>query len=688
VTIAARNGSIAFQPRARLLKLIGEELISDEVVAISELVKNAHDADAQKVTISFQGVTGPEGAIVIRDDGCGMDLDTLLGRWMVPAASTKVGKGRQITRRGRRVLGEKGVGRFAADKLARHLVVISRCASQPEEVHAIVDWDRFDSDSLMLAEVMNRWEMRTAREIDRHGTTLRMGGLRSQWTERMFRRLCLRLSRLLSPFRSDRDRFVIHIESDEFPEYSGELRQDFLEKAPYRVEAEYDGEQTITIALNGRRAVAQRWNGQGELSCGPVRIRIFAFDLEGESLAKIGPRMEVRAWLREWTGVSIYRDGFRIWPYGEPHDDWLRLDQRRVNNPVEKLSNNQVIGFIDIGRDRNPDLMDQTNREGLINNPALEDLRRLVNFVLQSIEAERQSIRHPVRRGIKPPAERTAEVDSITAQLERLANKAPGDVGRELRTLKHRLQEQALRDAAERQQMVEGYSGLAAIGQMTAGLLPVIPHELERIRAELERMKTILAHRRIPEVRESIAGLGASLTSIDEHLRVMTAATGGTERRRAIDLVAETQSYRQLVANLLASSGVEMELEIPQRDVLRTEMRPENYYGLLQILTSNALDWLKGAELRRIKVTLRGERDQCLVMFSDSGPGVPFDLAEKVFDPLVSRKEGGRGMGLTIARQMVEAHGGQISLITDLRRRGANFLVTLTRKRARATGYE
>ena len=190
--------------------------------------------------------------------------------------------------------------------------------------------------------------------------------------------------------------FVIQIESDDFPEYSGELRQDFLEKAPYRVEAEFDGEQTITIALNNRRPVAQRWNGHGELSCGPVRIRIFAFDLEGESLARIGPRMEVRAWLREWTGVSIYRDGFRVWPFGEPHDDWLRLDQRRVNNPVEKLSNNQVIGFIDIGRDRNPDLMDQTNREGLIHNQALDDLRRLVNFVLQSIEAERQSIRHPV----------------------------------------------------------------------------------------------------------------------------------------------------------------------------------------------------------------------------------------------------------------------------------------------------
>ena len=109
-------------------------------------------------------------------------------------------------------------------------------------------------------------------------------------------------------------------------------------------------------------------------------------------------------------------------------------------------------------------------------------------------------------------------------------------------------------------------------------------------------------------------------------------------------------------------------------------MRPENFYCLLQILTSNALDWMKGEESPRIRLTLRGMRDRCELIFSDSGPGIPFELAEKVFEPLFSRKEGGRGMGLTIARQMVEAHGGRIGVITDARRRGANFLVTLTQK--------
>ena len=164
-----------------------------------------------------------------------MDLDTLLGRWMEPAASTKLGANRKVTPRGRRVLGEKGVGRFAADKLAGNLEIISRTEGSPDEVHAVIDWDRFDDESLMLHEVESHWELRPWQEIEGHGTILRMTRLRTTWTERMFRRLCIRLGRLLSPF-TDRDRFVIRIDSDEHPEYTGELRSEILKRAPYTID--------------------------------------------------------------------------------------------------------------------------------------------------------------------------------------------------------------------------------------------------------------------------------------------------------------------------------------------------------------------------------------------------------------------------------------------------------------------
>jgi C4-dicarboxylate-specific signal transduction histidine kinase len=169
---------------------------------------------------------------------------------------------------------------------------------------------------------------------------------------------------------------------------------------------------------------------------------------------------------------------------------------------------------------------------------------------------------------------------------------------------------------------------------------------------------------------------------------MMLAATGNSERRRAIDITAEIRSYREFILSLLESRGVEMEMVCPSAGVYRTEMRPENFYCLLQILTANSLDWLRGAVDPRIRITITGLPDGCEIIFSDTGPGVAPEISHCIFNPLFSCKEGGRGMGLTIARQLVEAHGGRIHLILDGRRRGANFRIVLPRKRSRATIYD
>ncbi len=199
----------------------------------------------------------------------------------------------------------------------------------------------------MLSDVRSPWDLRKPEWLDKHGTILRLSGLRATWNERMFRRLSTRLSRLVSPFDAIGD-FQIHIESDEFPDYAGPVTGGYLDVAPYSLEATFDGGETVSVRLDRGKAARHPWTGSEPLVCGSVRVRLYAFDLETEALAKMGPRVDVRAWLREWSGVSVYRDGFRVWPYGEPHDDWLRLDQRRVNNPVVKLSNNQVVGFVEI----------------------------------------------------------------------------------------------------------------------------------------------------------------------------------------------------------------------------------------------------------------------------------------------------------------------------------------------------
>jgi signal transduction histidine kinase len=443
----------------------------------------------------------------------------------------------------------------------------------------------------------------------------------------------------------------------------------------------------VTLSTPGIRKARQRWNGQGELTCGPVRIRLFAYDLDGESLARIGPRMEVRAWLREWTGVSVYRDGFRVWPYGEPHDDWLRLDQRRVNNPVEHLSNNQMVGFIDITRDANPGLLDQTNREGFVHNQAVEDLRRLMYFVLQVLESERQTIRHPiafpsVRLLALPPRKPTKA--SIADEVERLAMKAGPKLAPEVRKLGESLEEERVRESVSQASLLEGYEGLAAVGQMTSLLLPNLPGELEQVRADIVAIRkaatTLNGH---GKVFERLAGAVESLVGRLEVLHL--AAAVGNDRRRAIDLVAEVEVFRRAVEPVMRARDVRLEIEYPEREVIRTEMRPEHFHCLLYSFAANSLDWIDRGDSRRIRVTVGVDGDRCEVVFSDTGPGIPESLAQKIFAPGFSMKEGGRGMGLTLARRIAEGHGGQVEVIVDGRRKGANIRLLLPRKRSRAT---
>lgn len=97
--------------------------------------------------------------------------------------------------------------------------------------------------------------------------------------------------------------------------------------------------------------------------------------------------------LDELCGISIYRDNIRVLPYGNKNNDWVRLDIRRVNNPTLRLSNNQIVGYVSIKLDDNPFLKDQSNREGIVESQALEDLKEYIKLILNEVEQRRYAER-------------------------------------------------------------------------------------------------------------------------------------------------------------------------------------------------------------------------------------------------------------------------------------------------------
>ena len=242
------DNKFSFRPRARIMRTLGNELISNDQVAVIELVKNSFDADATKVLIKFiEPLEVSKGAIEIIDNGSGMSLDILKKAWMEPATPTKklATKSKKLQRR---VLGEKGIGRFASMRLSKELELFSKIENSQLQVYGFFDWSQFDDPEKYLDEVKIFSEERAIdnqgllealsnlnwgddslnlKENEASGTYLKLHKLSHLWGEEELSNLFRGLSRLISPFFDDK-KFRIKFDTpDKYSQFN-----DFVSSPP------------------------------------------------------------------------------------------------------------------------------------------------------------------------------------------------------------------------------------------------------------------------------------------------------------------------------------------------------------------------------------------------------------------------------------------------------------------------
>ncbi|WKC44096.1 sensor histidine kinase [Pseudomonas veronii] len=719
-----------FRPRARIMKTLGEELISNDTVAIIELVKNAYDADAKDVLIKFDDdLEEGKGFIEVIDNGVGMDINTIRNAWMEPATPTKK-KDKSSPNGSRRVLGEKGVGRFAASRLANSLELISRKSASSNEVYAFFDWTQFDDEEKFLDEIKIETSVRAPEEIlpndffdlkgPAQGTILRMGGLRNSWDEMAFLALQRGLSRLVSPF-SDIDGFKIRIsapstygkfsknieppQSIKYPHYtvSGKINADGSFKLIYTVVAEGN-----PIPLTGRLVSTPdgRWELLGESNlpdeenfrapeCGPldIELRIWDRDDLGNIVQMIKSSISnVRKDLDSFAGVNIYRDGFRVLPYGEPNNDWLRLDLRRVQNPTLRLSNNQIFGYVQITADGNPELKDQSNREGLRESQAYYDLREIMITILSRMETYRRQYKKKENQGDtkNAPSNKPGLFDPISFDgiKSHLSDNHPSD------KVAFEMVQQVEKDFAQRlgelKQVVARYHGLATLGQLIDGLLHQGRHPLSKI-VGYAKLGLDSVTREISKSVEKI-NLASTLERFEKILKQGQVLDGvfkriepfgGRRRGRPAQLYME-----QLIKDsqeLLSDDFVKLKVKFTLSDtqtlvkVDSAELQ-EVFINLMQ----NSLYWLSFVpeHARIIAATVRRNPDTSVeIILADSGPGVPWENRESIFEPYFSTKSDGVGLGLSIVGDIVsDYYGGSLELMETNSLGGAAFRITLRRR--------
>ena len=621
-----------------------------------------------------------------------MDLETVLNVWLEPASDHKAERRRldiRTPRFNRLPVGEKGVGRFAVQKLGRRALLISR-RKGCREIALDMDWTVLTRNHYLEDAAVTVTERDP--EVftgDSHGTLIRITGIRDDWTRGDVRRVYRSVSSMVSPFATQ-DRFDVRFRIKPDKGWLDDLfsAEKAKEHALFHFDFSLDDKglswnyrftpfpaiKADFPALRDREKHIERdesfeffrlappeeekrWKKRDtrknrislkDAGIGPVKGRFLVFDLDREVKARLLDVQGLSQFLKEQGGVRVYRDGMRVYDYGEPENDWLGLDMRRVQTPAKLVSNNLILGEIHLDLAASTGLQEKTNREGFVENRAYREFRYAVMCALSVLEAERKIDKDEMRQifKIRNEAEDTG-IDSPEAAIDALRKKVvEARMTEELGTYVNRV-EKTYREARE--------ILMSAVG---AGLgLSLVFHEIERgVRGLVYALEHDQSKSKVTEMARQLA----------EMLESASFLVRKSERKplKASDLfryVAFSNRPRCEYHNIRLLNGFE---NLGKMDFSFKGSR-RMLTATLANLVDNAIHWInvsgkKGRNQRCIWVGPSHDLEGPAIVVADSGPGFQ-DPVEEVIKPFFTRRLEGMGLGLYYADMAMKAHTGRLA---------------------------
>lgn len=749
-----RIGNASFSVSSRVALQLGRESISSSITAIVELVKNAYDADAGVVSIRFVDLGGDQPYMVIEDTGNGMTVEELKRNWMVIGTANK--SRNKKTKKRRIVTGEKGLGRLGLDRLCTNTTLDSKKENTSEGVRLVIGWEKYEGNEERLESVEHDLYSIDSlgslplcgQDVEYpHGTRLTLTGLKDRWDDEAIQRLRTELALLVSPFQGVND-FAIYIDTEAFyKSLDGciEIQEPLLDSANWKVVSKLNADGCVSISMSSPRheqiyelpptAWADVIKRQGDLPlCGPLEFSFFFFkradaELNNRSLKTT----EIRDFLKFNQGIRIYRDGFRVKPYGEPDGsgDWLKLAFRRMQNPGGvtqqnwRVGYNQIVGAVFISNEHNAQLGDQTNREGLLHGPAFDHLQAYATRVIQFFEAKSIQFETDNR-----------EPTPLSGQAEEKAQSSINSLSRVLKDIDELAQRLPVADDAE--QSVSGSVGVSK-GSSIKELVDQARQELVRASADLEASsKLYKASEEQKNTMANLASLGimaaafghesldwtgtvaknikwlknglvaelfmVNLNMKDEIATMLsdtekeaqkirkfakfTIGNVGRDKRtlKVFDLGKTVRSVFEAFDDVLSvQRNTSVDLSGIPSDACCIEGFEMDWESIVVNLITNA-SWAledKPKSSRNIRVSICAALGGYWeLVFEDSGIGLEAGTEQMIFLPAFSTKRSkrgeivGTGMGLFIIKSFVEEHsGGTIEAYAKGELGGARFVI-------------
>jgi hypothetical protein len=714
---------------ARTILTLGRDSIKDHTTALIELVKNSYDADATQVVIEIS-CNSPEGFIRIADNGCGMDEGTVDNKWLRIGYSEK--RTEKFSALLRRKTGEKGIGRISADRLGSILTLKTK-ATGKKVVSLLVKWDDFNVEGKDLStipiRILESSEIKIPGKNSTSGTELIIRKLRQSWTRKDIENLCNELSILTPPFKTVKD-FEIFLRTDVTSEFNGKIESPFYQTAEIELTADIAG-KTVYYSIRSRSDSTRKKKPREKITWehllqgtdysgsfasksptfGPTEVKLLFYPRESSILEGTAFRLsDLREFLDRNAGVKIYRDGIRVKPYGNPDDaegDWLGLAERKTREPAGirrstwRVAANQLVGAVFVGRDSNPNLVDSSSREGLIQGDAFNQLRAFVIGCLRLLETRRHKLFSEREQGLEKDVSPSEEITELHKELTLLkkdlvevrtsmpnVSSKPFDrtldqvetVTEKIRDTKKSLDELVSQSRVLRglatigiASAVFGHETQSSMSEFisatyTAGtLLSKDPPKLKMAIEEIEKAK---------KYADQVSAWGAfALTRIQRDKR----------RRKRIDIAKVISDTVREVNPVFRASNIEIK---PHLSIVEGRTFAMDIEAIILNLLTNAYTACqqKGTGRRiRIEMTekkMKGDRGVEIIV-ADSGPGIDKKFISRIWDPLFTTKvdkegkEVGTGLGLTIVNSIVNDLNGTKRVDSDPDLGGARFRIWL-----------
>ena len=721
---------LKIRPAARIIKSIGEDLIKDPYTAVIELVKNAYDADSDRVNIIIEickdnvyGLNEEFLKFTIEDFGQGMSFDIIEDAWMVPATAYK--KDRQFsTIKHRTLQGKKGIGRYASAILGDFLK-ITTTDLQGYTTIIEIDWAEFERkkylEDVSIPIQHNKSNLKHGTKIEiyskiivKYDDSISKKIESIQWSKKQEEALLRELRNLLSPIYKDKkeDDFKISLTYKGLEKFG--ISDKSVEIEPFPLIKLYDYRISGSINSKGEAKLIYKNQNFEESNeeialnmldilpnispnelCGNLTIDLRVFDLETESIQELinrgfkdpitndyAGKAQARTTIKDYSGVGIYRDLFRIRPYGDSEYDWLFLNKKRVNNPTFHISTNQIVGFINIESEEKSHLIEKANREGLKENANYENLKQIINVVLRELETRRYEFRKNTKRGRKPvdnihnTIKSLFSFDEVSHKIGVLLHKSeinPEIIEKVEKILKDEKEDKD-KDLKKIEETLIMYEAHAALGKLVQYVIhegrkpiQIIGNKLSNLIKNIEYfIKNPIDNKIKNDITESSNNSISQLENLSKTFSILEPLMAKRgERNKEINLYRNIEKNLGFFKEILKKNNIRVQINCDNKDIV-FNCKEQDFFIIYSNLIENSIYWFKHSTQndKMISISLYKQENTISIDYKDNGIGIQDKFLNSIFDPGFSTKpEGGTGIGLTLVGQAVKRNNGDIECI-------------------------